>query len=181
MNKTFDTDAEGAFEQLALPAGRYSLAVDAEGYLLKATAFTVAHGETTTLMMALLPQPDVASAELRAKDIVIRKQVQFVSNSAEIRDASHPLLAEVADVLLRNAQVTRVEVQGHTDDQGTSAVNMELSQERAEAVRAWLIAAGIAPERLTAVGYGRSRPRLPNITEKNRQTNRRVEFVILEQ
>jgi outer membrane protein OmpA-like peptidoglycan-associated protein len=65
--------------------------------------------------------------------------VQFVSNSAEIREASHPLLAEVADVLLRNPQVTRVEVQGHTDDQGTSAVNMELSQKRAEAVRAWLV------------------------------------------
>ena len=43
-----------------------------------------------------------------------------------------------------------------------------------------LVAAGIAPERLTAVGYGRSRPRMPNITEKNRQINRRVEFVILQ-
>jgi outer membrane protein OmpA-like peptidoglycan-associated protein len=181
VNMTFQTDPQGAFEQLALPPGRYSLAVDADGYLLKATAFTVSHGETTTLVMSLLPQPEVASAELRAKDIVIRKQVQFVTNSAEIREASHPLLAEVADVLLRNPQVTRVEVQGHTDDQGTSSVNMELSQQRAEAVRAWLITAGIAPERLTAIGYGRSRPRMPNITEKNRQTNRRVEFVILEQ
>ena len=73
----------------------------------------------------------------------------------------------------------RVEVAGLTDSVGSRAYNERLSAARAAAVRAYLVARGIAPERLTAVGHGEARPLLPNDTPTGRALNRRVEFVLL--
>ena len=71
-------------------------------------------------------------------------------------------------------------VVGHTDDVGNAAVNQHLSQKRAEAVVAWLVARGIAPSRLAAEGKGESEPIVDNSTAENRQINRRVDFIIEE-
>ncbi len=93
------------------------------------------------------------------------------------------LLPEAAGVL-DNAAATlkewgdaKVEVAGHTDSMGSDAYNMDLSQRRANAVRDYLIGKGIAADRLTAKGYGESRPVAENETEKGRYMNRRVELV----
>jgi outer membrane protein OmpA-like peptidoglycan-associated protein len=91
---------------------------------------------------------------------------------------SDALLSEIADVLIRNPQVTAVEIQGHTDNTGTPAYNLRLSQERAEAVMQRLVAGGVAASRLSAKGYGDTQPLLPNITERNRAKNRRVQFIL---
>jgi OOP family OmpA-OmpF porin len=93
------------------------------------------------------------------------------------------LLPEAAGVL-DNAAATlkewgdaKVEVAGHTDSMGSDAYNMDLSQRRANAVRDYLIGKGIAADRLTAKGYGESRPVAENETEKGRYMDRRVELV----
>ncbi len=70
-----------------------------------------------------------------------------------------------------------LEVQGHTDSVGGDSYNMRLSQERAEAVRAYLLAKGIAGRRLLAKGYGLHQPLVPNDTAANRELNRRVQFI----
>jgi outer membrane protein OmpA-like peptidoglycan-associated protein len=111
----------------------------------------------------------------------IRKQIFFKLNSAEISEKSNDLLSEIADVLLRNPQVKLVEIQGHTDSTGNADVNQALSQSRADAVRAWLVAAGVDASRLMSKGYGPSRPLEPNLTERARARNRRVQFIIKEQ
>src|SRR5690606_25066874 len=121
-----------------------------------------------------------ASAQIRGKQITIRRQVNFATSSAEILPSSDGLLSEIADILLRNPDLKLLEIRGHTDDRGGVDFNMRLSQERAEAVREWLIRAGVEPHRLQAVGLGPTRPLVPNITAANRAKNRRVEFVILE-
>ena len=72
-----------------------------------------------------------------------------------------------------------IEVAGHTDSRGSDAYNMKLSQERAEAVRNYLISKGIAADRLTAKGYGESQPVADNATDEGRAQNRRVELVPL--
>ena len=77
--------------------------------------------------------------------------------------------------------IRKVEVQGHTDGTGTPAHNQKLSEDRASSVVAWLTAHGIASERLTAKGYGDSKPLVPNVTELNKARNRRVQFIITEQ
>jgi outer membrane protein OmpA-like peptidoglycan-associated protein len=117
---------------------------------------------------------------VRAREIVIRRQVNFATDSAEILPDSIPLLTEIADVLLRNPDIRRVEIQGHTDNRGGREHNMDLSQRRADAVRDWLISAGVESSRLEARGYGDSEPRVPNLTAANRARNRRVQFMITE-
>lgn len=72
-----------------------------------------------------------------------------------------------------------IEVAGHTDSMGSDAYNMKLSQQRAEAVRNFLISRGVAADRLTAKGYGESQPVADNATEEGRYKNRRVELAPL--
>ena len=69
-------------------------------------------------------------------------------------------------------------VEGHTDSQGSASSNQDLSQRRAEAVRDYLVSRGIAGDRLTAQGFGPSRPIADNGTAEGRANNRRVEIVI---
>lgn len=178
---TLNTDAQGAVSQGELPEGNLTLRIEAEGFLVQQVSVSIARGKPSEQRIVLTPKPQKPMAELKAKVIVIKRQVQFVSNSAEIRSESNGLMAEVADILLRNPQVTKVEIQGHTDDQGGLGKNQELSQKRAEAVRNWLMTAGVEGERLVAVGYGPNRPLMPNITPDARAKNRRVEFHVLEQ
>ena len=75
---------------------------------------------------------------------------------------------------------TKISIQGHTDNQGDSLANERLSMNRSNAVRDWLVQHGISNTRLEARGYGQSRPITTNSTEQGRETNRRIEFIILE-
>jgi outer membrane protein OmpA-like peptidoglycan-associated protein len=68
------------------------------------------------------------------------------------------------------------EIGGHTDDVGKAAYNLTLSGARAEAVKTWLVAHGVAAARLTTHGYGDTVPLVPNTTDANRAKNRRVEL-----
>jgi len=126
-------------------------------------------------------QPRRPSVVIRGRNLQIRRRINFVTNSAEISDSSSGLLTEIADVIIRNPNLRRIEIQGHTDDRGGANRNRELSQQRADAVRTWLLANGVEASRLTAQGYGQTRPLVPNITAGNRARNRRVQFVIEEQ
>jgi OmpA-OmpF porin, OOP family len=113
-------------------------------------------------------------------EIVILEQVQFDTGKATIKPESNELLDEVGQVLTQHAEMTRVEVQGHTDNRGAAGFNKTLSRARAEAVRKALIQRGVAGERLVAKGYGPDKPVEDNSTDAGRQKNRRVQFVILE-
>jgi len=108
--------------------------------------------------------------------IVIHQTIYFEYDRAVIRERSYPILETVAQVMRDYPDIT-VEIQGHTDDRGRDEYNLRLSQERAEAVRQFLISRGIAPERMTARGYGETRPIDTNRTAAGRARNRRVEFV----
>jgi outer membrane protein OmpA-like peptidoglycan-associated protein len=175
------TDGAGEFTVPSLGVGNYGVRVDADGYLIGFVSVDVKPGEQATPRVILAPKPKQAAVELTKQEVRIRKEIFFKTNSAEISEKSNSLLSEIADVLLRNPQVREVEVQGHTDNTGSPETNQVLSQQRAEAVRAALITAGVAEARLTAKGYGDSRPLVPNLTERNRARNRRVQFIIRSQ
>ncbi|MBS2011289.1 MAG: OmpA family protein [Deltaproteobacteria bacterium] len=110
------------------------------------------------------------------KEIRITQQIQFDFNKATIKPVSFPILDAVKDVLVANPKIT-LEVQGHTDNVGQVEYNKRLSQQRADAVRAYLVSHGIDAARLASKGYGMSQPLLPNNTEGNRALNRRVQFI----
>jgi outer membrane protein OmpA-like peptidoglycan-associated protein len=101
--------------------------------------------------------------------------VQFETGRAVLSPRSFPALDKVAASLKEWTEV-RVEIQGHTDSRGDPFVNKQLSQVRAEAVRLYLIQQGVAPDRLTAIGFGEEQPIETNNTAAGRQKNRRVEM-----
>ncbi len=120
-----------------------------------------------------------SQVRLEGKRIAILGKVHFATGKDVILPKSFKLLEQVASVLRANPQLELVRVEGHTDDQGKDAMNLDLSQRRANNVRAFLINKGIAAERLEAVGYGETRPVDTNQTASGRENNRRVEFNIL--
>jgi outer membrane protein OmpA-like peptidoglycan-associated protein len=117
-------------------------------------------------------------AEVDQNQIVINEQIQFRMASAEILAESEPIVAAVAQILSSTPRIARLRVEGHTDATGTAASNRELSNRRAAAVVAALVARGVSRERLRSVGLGDTQPLETNATDEGRQRNRRVEFHI---
>lgn len=102
--------------------------------------------------------------------------VLFDLNSAKLRPDAYPILQEVVDFLKENPGV-RARIEGHACTVGFDSVNLPLSERRAQAVYDYLQAHGIACGRLSARGYGSTRPKVSNDTEQGRRQNRRIEFV----
>ena len=160
--------------------GRYTVVVRADGYFERERVVEVAASAESRLSIQLTAVPAESSVELSRERISIKKRVMFKTGSDEIAPESHQLLDEVANVLRQHPEVTKVEIQGHTDNRGSRETNLSLSDARARAVAAYLVSEGIRADRLTAKGYGSLKPRAPNITSSGRAKNRRVEFHILE-
>ncbi|MBQ7209676.1 MAG: OmpA family protein [Paludibacteraceae bacterium] len=103
--------------------------------------------------------------------------IQFETNKAVIKPVSFPILDQIAQTFIDNP-TWLVEVQGHTDNVGKADYNQSLSERRANSVRDYLVGKGVPAEKLTAKGYGLTKPIADNKTADGRKQNRRVEFVI---
>lgn len=110
---------------------------------------------------------------------VVLRGIKFGSDTAYIEPASAGVLELVAQRLRENPEI-RVRIEGYTDERATEAYNLELSQERAEAVKRILVGFGIDEGRLETVGHGESNPVASNDTGEGRALNRRVELDIIE-
>lgn len=106
------------------------------------------------------------------------KNIEFDFNSSSLRSTSNASLDEAVRFLSGEPGVN-LQIAGHTDNVGSEAANLKLSSERAEAVRSYLVAHGADATRLSARGFGESRPVESNDSEAGRQANRRVEMIIL--
>ena len=124
--------------------------------------------------------PEVKVVVTREK-IEINEKIYFETGKAKIQSRSHDLLNTVAETLSAFEQIENIEVQGHTDSRGDEAYNLDLSQRRADAVRAYLIEQGVDSSRLESQGYGETKPVDPSETRAAWAKNRRVEFVIMKQ
>lgn len=110
----------------------------------------------------------------------ILQGVNFEFDRARLTPTAEDILERVAEVL-KDSPGFVVELQGHTDSLGSEEYNHKLSQERAEAVREFLISQGVSEERVIARGYGETKPIADNSNPENRASNRRVEMRVLEQ
>ena len=113
---------------------------------------------------------------------VLSMQIQFEISSGELTEEAKDTLNRVVCKALQSPELQgrRFEVAGHTDNSGTSEMNIYFAKIRATGVKDYLIEyCGVAPDRLTVVYYGQERPAFPNTSRKNRMLNRRVEFRLL--
>jgi outer membrane protein OmpA-like peptidoglycan-associated protein len=116
--------------------------------------------------------------EPRGMVITLSGSVLFASNKSELLPAAQTRLNDVANALNRQDAGSNIVVEGHTDSQGAASYNQALSQRRAQSVRDYLVARGIASDRVTAQGFGLTRPIADNETAEGRANNRRVEIVV---
>ncbi len=117
-----------------------------------------------------------ALAVVAENEIRITQKIHFEYNRAAVRQDSFPVLDAVAEIMKRYPDM-HFEIQGHTDNRGGADYNKRLSDQRAAAVKHYLVDHGIAADRLTSHGYGLERPLVPNDSDNNRALNRRVQFV----
>ncbi len=106
--------------------------------------------------------------------VALPSGILFDTGKDALKPAARDSLTKAA-ATLRTSE-TNIVIQGHTDSSGSDAINLPLSQRRADHVRDFLMANGVPSSRMTAIGYGSSRPAVPNDTEANRALNRRVQL-----
>ena len=123
------------------------------------------------------PEGGRIAAQLETTGRAVAREIHFAFNSAEILPESAGILNEIGGLLKAHAAWELI-IEGHTDNVGGAPFNLQLSRQRAEAVKWWLVnRAGVGEARLTTVGYGQDRPVADNSTEVGRAQNRRVELV----
>lgn len=125
--------------------------------------------------------PPPPRVEVRDNQIAISEKIQFDLDKATIKPESSALLDEIVATFKKNPQIKKVSIDGFASSEGGPAFNMKLSEERAKAVMAYLVAHGVDKDRVQAKGWGVEKPIADNSTEDGREKNRRVEFNILEQ
>ncbi len=163
------SDSSGVFHFL-LPPGGQLVSASAPGYFFT-SLYLDADSSEVHLRLPLQP--------IRIGESVVLEHLLFDYDRASLQELSLPILEAALNLLRENPGLV-LELQGHTDSEGSPAYNLDLSQRRADSVRDWLLARGIAPERLVARGYGESAPRASNATPAGRAENRRSELLVLD-
>jgi len=163
-----------------ISAGRWYVVAKADNKLSSGKIVDVQPDKGTVVELQLKDKPKQALIVVEKDRITLKKKIQFAKNSAKIVGNSKIILDMVIDAINSNPKIKKVTIEGHTDDTGIRDKNIKLSQERANAVKDYLVKNGIRPEILNAIGYGPDKPTSSNKSAKGREQNRRVEFVIEE-
>lgn len=162
----------GIYEKEIKGVGWYILAGSAEGYLNAADSIYVESEEITPVIKDLYLNKIEVGVTVRLKNIY------FDFDRTTLKSESFVELDKVVDFLKQNPSV-EIEIAGHTDSKGSDDYNMNLSQGRSQSVVDYLISQGIESFRLSAHGYGETKPIDTNDTDEGRANNRRVEFTVL--
>lgn len=120
---------------------------------------------------------DMEVKELKEGEAYTINDILFATNSYALTDKSKFIIKQFAR-FLKTHNTIEVLIQGHTDDIGDDNKNLILSQNRAEAVKQYLVDLGVASARLSSIGYGETQPKVENVSDENRAINRRTEFLI---
>lgn len=127
------------------------------------------------------PAADPNAKPVLKKDrLEIPGQIVFESGSAVLKPESDAAISQLKTYLDETPRVTKLRIEGHTDNVGSAESNETLSGQRALAIKAALVAKGINKDRLLAVGFGQSKPIADNATEEGKAKNRRTEFHVAE-
>ena len=160
--------------KIVLPIGRiYSFLAEHEGF------YSIAENiDVKTLADYKEINKDLYLTPIEKGQTIRLNNLFFEFNKSALKTESYAELDRLFTILKNNPEM-KIEIGGHTDDVGSDEYNLNLSRERANAVITYLVGKGTTADRLTAKGYGESKPEVPNTNDENRATNRRVEFRIL--
>jgi outer membrane protein OmpA-like peptidoglycan-associated protein len=179
------TDADGVF-LITLPAGKdYALNVSKDKYLFYSENFalreTASIDKPFLLDITLTPLPSglAGTGDAHKAVPVVLKNVFFETGSAELKKESLSELNRLKKLLDDNPSL-KIQINGHTDDIGSDADNLTLSENRARSVFDFLVKQGILVNRLKYKGFGEKSPVAPNDSEPGRKQNRRTEFIIID-
>ncbi len=137
---------------------------------------TTVESKSSELNISSSTEP-VLSCQEKFKELLEEHKIHFSYNKSKIRISSYPTLDTLVNIT-KSCPNSHIVIEGHTDSDGDRAYNKWLSQKRANAVKRYLISKGIKKSRLKAIGYGESRPLLPNISREAKRENRRIEIKI---
>ena len=169
---TAETDKDG-FAEVLVPIGQtYDLVYLSLGRRNVAAKVQVKNEPRLNLKLTMRYQLEEPSKPFVLDD------VQFATGKAKIRPDSFARLDALVEYMTHKKSA-RLEISGHTDNAGKKAANKKLSQQRADAIRDYLVSKGIEAERIKAVGYGDEKPIAPNETSEGRQKNRRIEALAM--
>jgi len=164
--------AKGLYEQEIQKLGWYIITASAEGYLNTIDSVWINDKEVTPVTKDIILQPIEVGVTVRLKNIY------FDFDKTTLKNESFTELDKVVEFLKQNSSV-EIEISGHTDNKGSDDYNETLSQGRSEAVVTYIASKGIDSYRLTAHGYGESKPIDTNDSDDGRANNRRVEFTVM--
>ncbi len=169
----FKVDAPaGSFEREIPKLGRYIITASASGFINTTDSIEISDNDLSPFVK------DIYMAPIEVGMTVRLKNIYFDFDKTTLKKESFVELNKVVDFLKRNNTV-EIEIGGHTDDKGSDDYNASLSQGRSQAVVDYLISQGVEDFRLTAHGYGESKPIESNDSEDGRANNRRVEFTVV--
>lgn len=164
---------DGKFSIMLVEGTKYGLHAEKENYAPVSVSIDLTKRSTNSQpVIRLTLVPLEAGSKIRLNNVF------FASNSAQLSKISHSELNRLVLLMKANASL-KIEIGGHTDNVGSAGANQKLSARRAASVRNYLLAQGIAASRISARGYGTTKPSTSNATAKGRSLNRRVEFSIL--
>jgi outer membrane protein OmpA-like peptidoglycan-associated protein/tetratricopeptide (TPR) repeat protein len=168
------TDSLGNY-LLTLPTGRdYAFTVNQRGYLFNSDQYFLKNGITDSTA-----EKNIMLQAIEQNASIVLKNIFFETNRFELSPASLVELDKLVTLLNENPTL-KIEISGHTDNVGKAESNLLLSDNRAKAVVDYLVSKKIEAKRLTAKGYGLSKPVADNNTEEGRAQNRRTEMKIIE-
>ena len=166
------TQVDGKFELRFPSVHEYAVNVEAPGYIGNFERLDVRTYELNSLEMNFKLQPIAVGATVNLKSVL------FQQSTANLLPESDDELDQVVSFMKTNPKV-EIELSGHTDNRGDPKHNLNLSQKRVDAVKAYLISKGISGRKISGKGFGGSKPIADNSKEETRRLNRRVEFTIV--
>lgn len=171
--ETFTTNSATGKFIITLNSGKnYGIAVKASGYLFHSENFDIPAGADDNLVNKVIELKNIAIGSK-----IALRNIFFDVNKATLRPESNAELERLVQ-LMKDVPSLKIEISGHTDNTGSATLNETLSQQRAEAVVSYLTQKGVSASRMTAKGYGSSKPIASNNSEDGKQQNRRTEFEI---
>ncbi len=171
IDEPFQSNEAGLI-RLELPAGEYGAIARAVGFEDKALRFTVAAGEQAVVVKETLTRsvpPSTPNVIGKGKSLRLKKSIKYDGNNPN--EKTLPLLDELAAYLRVHPEYETIEIGVHSDDRGNPKTK---TTERADNVRNYLLSKGVSPDRVTAVGFGASRPVAVNMTASGRAKNNRT-------